>query len=193
MAPSEPSRGSVRITWAPKVSAIRLGLRHLEAEPEIDHRHNAAPQVDYPAHEIGRPGNGGDGGQVKHFSYLRHVGGKDLVAELEGEVLPCLRDFVHAHTATPFSSGRLERPSSSENRSVTPPRGNRPPERQAPGQKRSNSPSSSSCLSLSRRLIPALAAGFALAAVWPSGFTARGGTACRCAFAPLRSGPPSSS
>ncbi len=80
-----------------------LGLRHLETQPQIDHRNHVAPQIDDAAHEVGRAGDLGDGGEVEHLPHLGDVGGEDLVAQLEGEVLPRIGDFGNAHSQSPFA------------------------------------------------------------------------------------------
>src|SRR6202044_164126 len=72
-----------------------LGLRHPEAQPEIYYRNNASSQVDDPGHEVGCPGNRGDGCEIEDLPYLRHIRGKHLVAEFEGKILPRLSDFAN--------------------------------------------------------------------------------------------------
>ena len=61
-----------------------------------------------PAMKSGVRGICGDGREIEHLSHLGHIGGKDLVAELEGEILPRLRDFVNAHDCNSFLVWRVK-------------------------------------------------------------------------------------
>lgn len=64
-----------------------LGLRHPEAEAEIDDGDDGTAEIDDAAHELRGAGNGGDGSEVEDLSDLRDIGGEDFIGQAEGEVL----------------------------------------------------------------------------------------------------------